>query len=114
MQVYSPVPTNDVVATEGFSTMEGIARTRGDAMITDAKPSSAELLSKMAQDLWDLRDPSNWDLIYLTNLSEVFYENVTGKNVSDILDLLKKGVREEDWKDMVTHGRHLAVRSTSS
>jgi hypothetical protein len=82
-----------VVATEDFSAIENVARTGGNAIVIDAKLASAELLTKMEQGLWDLRDPINWDLIYFVVWSiykasvlnklvsrEVLYENMTGKN----------------------------------
>jgi hypothetical protein len=124
VQVYAPVPSDDVIATKGFSAMENVARTGGDAMMIDAKLAAAELLSKMEQGLWDLRDSSNWDLIYFVVWSiykasalnklvsrEVFYENMTGKNVSDTQDLVK-AMREEDWKDVV-HPRQTSRCTTN-
>ena len=41
---------------------------------------------------------------------EVYYENVTGESVSDLLELVKKAVKEKDWMDVVTHGMHLVLR----
>jgi hypothetical protein len=50
-------------------------------------------------------DPQDTGIVTL----DVFMKNVTSKKASDFHQLVNDAVTEEDWKNVITHGMHLAL-----
>jgi hypothetical protein len=125
VQVRGSVPP--FPSTDPPGPMEDVAATEGIPTAMDTRLPSPELLSELAEEFQDLKYPCDRDLVHiyfaLRSLyrtappvpkdfvsPNVFDKNITSRNVSDLLHLVKMAVREKDWKDVVSHGMHLALR----
>ncbi|KAI0247907.1 hypothetical protein BJV78DRAFT_862435 [Lactifluus subvellereus] len=99
--------------------MEGLA-TEGDPTTTNPRFPSPELVSIIAQEMVFVEDGDE-DItttmhfilrkVYKQNppvpegfvAQDVFLRNLSHEKGSDFLDLVKKALREKDWKDVVIH-----------
>jgi hypothetical protein len=98
----------DVPTTEGSVMTEGVGRAEGDLGATDSRLPSLELLSKLAGELQDLDSSSEMDLVDICSTFRTLYGTIALVSKDFV-----KAVREKDWKDVVSHGTHLALRWTS-
>jgi hypothetical protein len=116
------VPMADISATEGYPTATDPSR-----------PPSPESLSKIAAKIARFLQlqPSKSERDTIVNIygiiwsfyddnppapeafvsGDVFNMNLT-TDTSSLFDLVKNAAREEDWKDVVSHGMHLALSWT--
>ena len=117
-----PLPVEGVAATA-----ESVARIEGDCTASNSRPGSPspELLSTLVHGMRYVYndDPGILSVIHnniqtiLETISapgslvprDVFLRNASRKQASGFLDLVKKAVREEDWKDVILHGMLLAL-----
>jgi hypothetical protein len=123
-------PSHTGHGREGPATTESVAKTEGDLAVMNPRLPSYKLLLELAEEYKDLDPLSHKDLalrlgnIYSTFRGlyknsppipedfvplKVFEKNITGRD-AELLDLLKRAMRENDWKDVVTHGMHLPLR----
>jgi hypothetical protein len=114
----------DVAAPEGSAAMESIVRTEGDLAVltlgflppncsqssqTSFTISNTQVIGiscAALRTLYRNASPVSKDLISPT----VFDENITSSAVSGLRALVKKAVREKDWKDVISDGMRLSLR----
>ncbi|KAI0253840.1 hypothetical protein BJV78DRAFT_1351441 [Lactifluus subvellereus] len=111
IQPGSPAPIEDVPT-------EGLARTEGDPTATNPRCPSPELLSIIEQEMEFVEDGDPAVGIYLSLRKvymqnppvpegfvtrDIFLRNVSHEKGSDFLDLAKKALKEQSWKDVVIH-----------